>query len=560
MIQVITSSGISLDLDPSAEFAIEYENPMLDDSHCPVPYSTAIAFLPSSKNKKAFGYVESMMLEPANVRLAAMIEIAGVLAFSGTLQYDSIEDGRLNYTFNGASPEASWEKRLWQLAIFPYTYPSGRNAMVSAVARGEVHGVSAPLIVNKAAVADSIYTSDDGKVTAVETAVKYRNLPSLRATGDRPATVSGFMPAITFPTILKAAGISWLDSADLEGLAVIGRYSPDIVSSYESANRRSSKTGTTANDEATLDLAMWLPDVSVADFVKGIGKMLCGAVYPDGTSYAFVGFDDIAGGEAVNWEAKVSDVYSAEREDAMEYALSYEGDLADGKYDVEKLAGDLADNNVLRAGKLQDVTRLYATDYQAILFEGSKDIYSGRKFTSGGKSAYLTDVVYHNVSPVGGDGGGDAKYDSSTGFTLPYCVPEVLYRGDTPLYLMAPVVEVPKANSDRDSKVYVGYAVGGQMTDSGYYFDGNGVEAKTGKPISPGQLYVSHHEAFANWISKPRQRVSVDLNLTGLDLGVFRMDRLVWFRGHTWVPAKLTVTLRAGSDTISSRGEFVSFK
>ena len=42
MIRIITGEGVSLDLDPSAEFEVEYENPMLDDSHIPVPFSTAV--------------------------------------------------------------------------------------------------------------------------------------------------------------------------------------------------------------------------------------------------------------------------------------------------------------------------------------------------------------------------------------------------------------------------------------------------------------------------------------------------------------------------------------
>ena len=47
MIRIITGEGVSLDLDPSAEFEVEYENPMLDDSHIPVPFSTAVTILPS---------------------------------------------------------------------------------------------------------------------------------------------------------------------------------------------------------------------------------------------------------------------------------------------------------------------------------------------------------------------------------------------------------------------------------------------------------------------------------------------------------------------------------
>ena len=94
MIRIITGEGVSLDLDPSAEFEVEYENPMLDDSHIPVPFSTAVTILPSASNCKILGYFPAMMLEPAVKNLAATIEVGGVPLLTGTLVYDSIEEGK----------------------------------------------------------------------------------------------------------------------------------------------------------------------------------------------------------------------------------------------------------------------------------------------------------------------------------------------------------------------------------------------------------------------------------------------------------------------------------
>ena len=37
MIKIMTKDGISLDLAPDAEFAIEYNNPMFEDDRIPVP-------------------------------------------------------------------------------------------------------------------------------------------------------------------------------------------------------------------------------------------------------------------------------------------------------------------------------------------------------------------------------------------------------------------------------------------------------------------------------------------------------------------------------------------
>ena len=101
MIEIITRSGISLDLAPDALFELELENPMLADEHIPVAYTTSISFLPTLKNRQVFGYISAMMLEPQVKELSVSIQVQGIPLFFGTLIYDSIENGDVNYTFSG---------------------------------------------------------------------------------------------------------------------------------------------------------------------------------------------------------------------------------------------------------------------------------------------------------------------------------------------------------------------------------------------------------------------------------------------------------------------------
>lgn len=111
MIRILTDKGVSLDIDPSAEFEIEYENPMLDDSHMPVPFSTSITFLSTPVNCKVFGYLSAMMLEPSVKKLSAVIEAGGIPLFYGTLLFDSIViillPGAI-YRLNGLKNFGSW--------------------------------------------------------------------------------------------------------------------------------------------------------------------------------------------------------------------------------------------------------------------------------------------------------------------------------------------------------------------------------------------------------------------------------------------------------------------
>ena len=116
MVDILTDTGVFLDLDPDAEFEITIENPLLQEDRIPVPFSTAIAFLPTPTNKRVFGYLDTMMLEPTVRELAATILAGGIPLYAGTLVYDSIdEDGRINYTFSGKDLQEEWSTKLWEL-------------------------------------------------------------------------------------------------------------------------------------------------------------------------------------------------------------------------------------------------------------------------------------------------------------------------------------------------------------------------------------------------------------------------------------------------------------
>ena len=115
MIEIITASGVSLDIDPSTEFEIEIENPMFSDSHIPIPFSTSISFLPTAKNKKVFGYMAAMLQEPPEKKISVSIHAGGIPLFYGRLEYESVEDNKLNYTFAGRNVEDEWGGYIHEL-------------------------------------------------------------------------------------------------------------------------------------------------------------------------------------------------------------------------------------------------------------------------------------------------------------------------------------------------------------------------------------------------------------------------------------------------------------
>lgn len=70
MVDILTSTGILLDISPDAEFDLTIENPIFSDERISAPWSTDIAFLPTLRNKRAFGYMGALMSAPSVTELA----------------------------------------------------------------------------------------------------------------------------------------------------------------------------------------------------------------------------------------------------------------------------------------------------------------------------------------------------------------------------------------------------------------------------------------------------------------------------------------------------------
>lgn len=581
MIRILTSDGASLDLDPSAEFEIEYENPMLDDSHMPVPYSTAVALLPSATNCKALGYFPSMMLEPITKNIPVTIEVGGIPLFSGALTYDSIEDGKLNYTFSGRDMEAEWSKKIWQLDIFSYKGANVGN-VINDVVNGNISGVSAPLMVNPSSVADSVYKDDSGKTNRVDVNAKYLNCPLIIADEGISAygifAYSGFTPVIDIDRILAAFPDVWSARPSFSPLAIVGRY-PSSVLHYKirqiDGGASAAEQAQPSYSEGNYNLAETLPDITMAELVKNLAKIHCAAVYYDGDKLKYVRFNDVVAASAEDWSGKISDEYSLDKEDICQYTFGFADDDSSGYGSSSLTEATIADEVPMVAGLSKVLAAASTGDYTAVQEAFTGDVFSGKFIYFRGNKVYLEDMVFHNTKSRESEvpGSDASSFDAKSDFTPVRTIPEVLYKGTpsssySPIYRVAPLVAQIPSDSDRDTKVYVGYVYGGQMSDSGYTLGPDGKDLFCGSPLtkldypslmSVDDLWMKYHENFATWLSSERQCVTADLNLSLFDICNFRMYRLVYFNARRWVVRKLTLTFNVNSDSVSARGEFLSY-
>lgn len=277
-----------------------------------------------------------------------------------------------------------------------------------------------------------------------------------------------------------------------------------------------------------------------------------------------------------DWTDKISDGFSSEEEAAMSYKFGF---YSDSTSDSDELEKNIENGGVelIQEGNLKGILEHFTSkeNYYVVLEGSTGDVYSGRQYdgivkkryssTGGGvtvdtETAYECDVLFQGAKPIENKVNDADVYDNSTVFLLPKCSPEKIFSSDTfRTYKMAAIIEPNAVGDERDNKVYIGISYEEQFFGHGVFQPITQSEAMFvgTEDLTPGGLWDKYHKAFAQWLGKTRQRVAVDVNLTPVELHNFRLYRPVYFRGRKWIVAKLSVTVAAGSDRASTRGEFI---
>lgn len=547
----IFSAGRQLDLDPSGSFELSFEQPMLDDSHAPVPFSTSIGLLPSPNNKKILGFLDAMLLEPAVKRLEADIFIGGFKILSGILVYDGYEDGVLNYSFSGKNLEDDWNAKIWtqvnpRLSTIPGQYTVQRKLEFIRSMKEGGHFLGAPIIVNKNAAAKTVHSELSSYAELVEPSIKYHNWPGT----DDVIFTPVFRMNLIIEKILKKITIDNAISLPIGSLALMAQYKPD---------GHFNQIGIPLLWE--YDCQAMLPDISVYQLIQNLAKMLCAALYRDGQKYRFLNASSVLNSDTIlDWSDKVStDEFTLGKEPATSYILKYENSDEDNTYDVSNLSSDLEDGDITSSDSFSGLINAFGTtDLKAVRHSTTKDIYSGRKVVSEAKTLICNDILYHH-NPVIDTSSGDeeSSFDNSIEFNLVRCVPESYYDGTTTQFRLAPVIDAPTIGSPRASDTYIGILQGNQLVDKGIYILPFG-DANIGVSLATDALFNQYHKTFSDWLSKDRQVLTADVKLSIQDVVDFRMYNKVRFASRTWLVKKLTLNFAIDSDHIEATGEFIS--
>lgn len=572
MIEIITRAGISLDLTPDALFEIELENPMLADEHIPVAYSTSISFLPTFKNKQVFGYLPAMLLEPQVKEVAVSIQVQGIPLFFGTLVYDGIEEGNINYSFSGRNLEDDWsgyihslshlsEKKFEYKADTPLScfaewwtyYAEVKNNVVNT-------DFEFPTLVGAANITD-IEHKNDIPLDKVDVSVKYRNYPYVFCTLCNPA----IKVANILSKALMKTSISPLIAKRYESLAILGMYKKSA--------------GNFEWDDLSINLVLrvadYLPECTISSLVKNVLKMFCATLYRDGAGFKIITNKEILESDnVIDWGNKITDSYTLSTEKKQGYTFHFNNDGSENTGVTE--TSDTLQNgasNIINVQSISEVLETSAThsEYVAMRHIGTGDIYSGKKVmmwnwisNSPGYTMPYLDMVLHKLEKYNTDEG-ESNYDNAIDFHLVRCLPtKILPLGSSDMvHYMCPIIQFPAAETERTSDIWIGTLMRGQMVDKGRVFDDPTVtEPKEyvdeELSLDPTVLYNTYHKEFASWLAQDRRVVTCDVYLTPQEIAALRMYHKVSIYSQEFFIKKLSFTFSANSNHIGTRGDFIS--
>ena len=572
MIEIITRAGISLDLAPDALFEVELENPMLSDEHIPVAYSTSISFLPTLKNKRVFGYLPAILLEPQVKEVAVSVQVRGIPLFFGTLVYDGIEEGNINYTFSGRNLEDDWSGYIHSLSHltekkFEYNEETPLSVLgewwgyYMDIKNGTVEAdFEYPTLVGSANIAD-IEHRNNFALDKVDTSVKYRNYPYAFWTLSNPAVKVADILSKAF----TKTTMSPLITKRYEALAILGMY-----------KRGTADLVLDENLDFEFCVADALPECTVSSLVKNILKMFCATLYRDGARFKIVTNKEVLEDEVVtDWSNKVSDAYSLSTQSRQGYTFHFNNDDSENTGVTEPSETiESGGSSVVNVSALADVIKEAEAhqEYIAMRYAKTGDIYNGKSVKVWNLLAdspeytmpYL-DMLLHKMEKYNTDEG-DSNYDNAIDFRLVRCMPtKILAQGSKDIfYHMCPIVDFPAAETGRTSNIWIGTLLRGQLVDKGVAFTRPTVTEVMSEYIDnelsldPAVLYQTYHKEFASWLAQDRRIVTTDIYLTPQDIAALRLYRKVSIYSQEFFIKKISLTFSAGSDYVGARGEFIS--
>lgn len=224
------------------------------------------------------------------------------------------------------------------------------------------------------------------------------------------------------------------------------------------------------------------------------------------------------------------------------------------------------------------------TEYEVVEHMPTSDIYSRKINTvtmigvnghssSGdtyGPVGTIDEILIDRAGASGRARAGESQENEhrvDVGFNLPKCAPAGWTKhrsgqADVVLLRMAPILTLPTTGADRPSEVCIALYGNGQACDKGVVIadpgNASSADLQIGNSLAPEALFERYHQAYAAWLAKDRQLLSVDVNLSPFELSSFRMWQAVRVRSRNFLVSKLSVRVAASADGVDVSADLIS--
>ncbi len=575
MVEFITSDGTGVDVVPNQELALTIENAFMANDRMPVAWTTDVELAASPRNCRLFGLPNAMLLPPARRQVNVTMRINGIPVMPGKLKLVSPTATILNVSFQGVEIEASLTGSLREAKLDKWNFGKlGElddktlfETVMSGAAEGFREDFATPCMIRS--------SSEDAEEPYID----------LQSTDTREAWATKFVNAKIGTFTIPVVRLGYLLQrvfADCEIDADFAQYVAQIgivAPCRKNGNLADLNIGCLDKDDDgnyILDLAAAMPDVSTADFVKGVLDAFGATIYITRDGKRMMSNRSILqSSDFIDWTEKISDDFEQEYDDGQNYQYGFSGITNE---DVPK---DVVEcDSVNQAFDYNAGTAVHAKDTDDYYSVFEKSIRLG---LSNGES---TGYTVKALKVLKQNGMTTEEEDSSLETvsvtsalipvkTLPYHFPvQISWIMKGTLCAMMPVVEIPNIGESRSTNIYFGileryaeasanmYVPNIQLTSNGYYgwggelfsLFGPGTKVSIDTEIGLGKFHLD----YKNWMKKKKVITKAFVNLTAADIANLQVWKKRMIQNQLFFIKTITVTLNTSKDYIQTEAELIT--
>lgn len=572
----ITINHQPIDLSNDVSVSLNFENPFFSEDKIPTPYALNFEVPKTERNLVVLGRLDRLAskLDAFAARYDAEISFDGIKMVEGVVSVVEIKRSTIELTFDCAAFLDRFKNKLWQNDFGKISFGYGVRIDGDRGDRpsgGPQEDYRVPQANYFRFWEDQLHSEVPNFVAAPLTIQDYEWIALEEGEGIRPPWPSGarknlfagrinqrtdkgymdkIIPAIRIGYLLAKIDPELeaaLNGAGLDRLMLVCHHHP----SYQTGNSGLAWTVDSSTLECYCRVSDFLPDITTAEFVIEVLKLVGGSLYTVGREPKIASNNEVIDGAVfADWTGKIVDGYTLSSEEGRVFCLSFDADTTQEESGDRKSATfewweDMVFERrwkqaSVEVAKIQSTGQVFEVSENPQL---SNDTFDHFDFTLlsdypfNGSEPDETEAEVHEVgckvTPVRNVVATELLSDSAhkPSFTADGITRRRYYRA----------CEVEAPTSTRPTKLYVGSYAG--LEPAMIYQEFN-YPFISSDPFRSDGIPADGYAKFSQWIGKRRRVLRGDVRFEALDIQRLDLRRKVYFGGCAFLIRELSVTLK----------------